>query len=328
MTLRSRDLRAVLAFVGDAQDSDAPEALSRELLDRLTELVGCEFATYMTVDWERRLVTAYVHCSNEDDATVPSPYVPETFWTNPLPPHSTDAAFIKLSDVYDRRERERIRDEEEYNAEFHIVDRLGFRIYGAWRTTNCWLSFDSQRRDFGERDRELAYVLRPHVVALWRRSTARRQVGELAAALERDESAVVVVEAGGRISHATTDGKRLLLDWFGTRNGRLPDELEAWLALASPGERYTMRRNGSQLTVQAAGDSTLTLAERAADGPRLTPREREVLGLVGTGLTNAEIARELWVQPSTVAKHLEQAYAKLGVHNRTAAVARFAELSG
>ena len=328
MTLRSRDLRAVLSFVADAHDADGPDALSGELLDRLAELIACEFATYMTLDWQRRIVTAYVHCSNEDDATVPSPYVPETFWTEPHPPHSTDAAFIKLSDLYDRRERERIRDDAEYNAEFDIVDRLGFRVYGSTGARSGWLHFDSQHRDFGERERELANVLRPHIHALWRRSILRRQLGELAAALERDESAIVVLEAGGRISHATAEARGLLLRWFGTRDGQLPDELAAWLAHASPGELYTARRNGSRLLVQAAGDFTLTLSERAGDGPRLTPRERQVLGLVGKGLTNAEVARELWVEPSTVAKHLEQAYAKLGVHNRTAAVARLAELSG
>jgi DNA-binding CsgD family transcriptional regulator len=60
----------------------------------------------------------------------------------------------------------------------------------------------------------------------------------------------------------------------------------------------------------------------------LTRREREVLSLVADGLTNSEIADRLWIAPSTVAKHLEQAYPKLGVHSRTAAIARLAKLSG
>jgi DNA-binding CsgD family transcriptional regulator len=55
----------------------------------------------------------------------------------------------------------------------------------------------------------------------------------------------------------------------------------------------------------------------------LTAREREVLAWVARGKTNAEIARQLWLAPSTVRKHLENVYAKLGVSTRTAAVARF-----
>ena len=52
----------------------------------------------------------------------------------------------------------------------------------------------------------------------------------------------------------------------------------------------------------------------------LTAREREVLDLVGEGMTNAQVARLLWIAPGTVRRHLENAYAKLGVHTRTAAV--------
>lgn len=54
----------------------------------------------------------------------------------------------------------------------------------------------------------------------------------------------------------------------------------------------------------------------------LTPREREIVYLVAEGKTNAQIATQLWVAPSTVKKHLENIYAKLGVGGRTAAVAR------
>jgi DNA-binding CsgD family transcriptional regulator len=54
--------------------------------------------------------------------------------------------------------------------------------------------------------------------------------------------------------------------------------------------------------------------------PRLTLREREILGLVRQGLTNQAIARRLAVSPHTVRKHLENAFSRLDVHSRTAAV--------
>ena len=60
----------------------------------------------------------------------------------------------------------------------------------------------------------------------------------------------------------------------------------------------------------------------------LTPRELEILSLVAEGRTNAELARILWISPNTVRKHLENAFDKLGVHTRTAAVARAFETDG
>lgn len=53
----------------------------------------------------------------------------------------------------------------------------------------------------------------------------------------------------------------------------------------------------------------------------LTPREYEVMSLVGVGKTNQEIAQLLWLSPRTVKKHLENVFEKLGVTNRTAATA-------
>jgi DNA-binding CsgD family transcriptional regulator len=54
----------------------------------------------------------------------------------------------------------------------------------------------------------------------------------------------------------------------------------------------------------------------------LTVQERRVLSHVAAGRSNQEIAEHLFVAPSTVRKHLENAYRKLGVTGRVAAVAR------
>ena len=51
----------------------------------------------------------------------------------------------------------------------------------------------------------------------------------------------------------------------------------------------------------------------------LTPREVEVLGLVAEGLTNPQVAQELFLSPRTVQRHLNSVYRKLGVSSRAAA---------
>jgi LuxR family maltose regulon positive regulatory protein len=54
----------------------------------------------------------------------------------------------------------------------------------------------------------------------------------------------------------------------------------------------------------------------------LSERETEVLQLISDGLTNQEIASRLFLSLNTVKAHTRNIYSKLGVHNRTQAVAR------
>ena len=53
---------------------------------------------------------------------------------------------------------------------------------------------------------------------------------------------------------------------------------------------------------------------------QLTPREIEVLGLVGRGLSNGDVARELFIGEATVKTHLLRIFDKLDVDDRTRAV--------
>jgi DNA-binding NarL/FixJ family response regulator len=51
----------------------------------------------------------------------------------------------------------------------------------------------------------------------------------------------------------------------------------------------------------------------------LSARELEILELVASGCTNADVARQLWITEQTVKFHLRNTYRKLGVANRTQA---------
>jgi DNA-binding NarL/FixJ family response regulator len=56
--------------------------------------------------------------------------------------------------------------------------------------------------------------------------------------------------------------------------------------------------------------------------PQLTTREREVLRLLSDGHTNEEIGAQLFLSPETVRTHVHKAVSRLGVRNRTQAVAK------
>jgi DNA-binding NarL/FixJ family response regulator len=60
----------------------------------------------------------------------------------------------------------------------------------------------------------------------------------------------------------------------------------------------------------------LVADDRRPDLSDLGPRQREVLELVAQGLSNAQIARRLWVSQSSVKRDLTRAYEALGVDNR------------
>ena len=86
------------------------------------------------------------------------------------------------------------------------------------------------------------------------------------------------------------------------------DELIAALRKIHGGERYLPP----------------AIAARLADRlvrPSITPRELDVLRLMSRGRTNKEMASAMFISEETVKTHLKSLFQKLGVHDRTEAVA-------
>jgi DNA-binding NarL/FixJ family response regulator len=72
-------------------------------------------------------------------------------------------------------------------------------------------------------------------------------------------------------------------------------------------------------TLQAVAAGQVCVPRRHAHGaerPVLSIREKQVVGLVATGLMNSEVAGRLFLAESTVKSHLSSAFAKLGVRSR------------
>lgn len=94
----------------------------------------------------------------------------------------------------------------------------------------------------------------------------------------------------------------------------------AAVAHAAAGHRapaHAARLTANRLRAECDQVSTPALRRLGMTSQLLTPREDEIIGLAGRGLSNLQIAAALQVSVRTVEGHLQRAYAKLDLHRRS-----------
>jgi DNA-binding CsgD family transcriptional regulator len=329
-SLSGKDAERLIAFVGEAESLGGEEPFTSELLGELGRMVQAEFIGYNELDRVRRRNLFFVGWppdeADDDDEITDEEW--ELLLEHPVCLRHQRGFFqaLKLSDfytqgelhatrLYDRRHRP-------WGMEFEMTVAIPSPL---WHTKTFLFFRSGERRDFTERDRLVLDLLQPHLARLWQAARTRRVLKSALAELDRvgegESRAVIFLGSGGEVEYASPPAQRLLGAFFPAAHGaRLPVALVEWLESASA-EPLVRQRGTRRLSVERA-NGALLLEERQ-EQIRLTRREHEVLTFVARGKTNAEIAQLLWLAPSTVRKHLENVYAKLGVNTRTAAVARF-----
>ena len=320
----------MLRFLADAENG-GDHLFTPELLADLGRLIEADWISYSEVDYIRRRNLFFVDRPGDWDDDDDDLEMSAEEWalteTHPICRRWwRDGRFsaLRMSDVATRRDFHRTRFYAEFWKPWGVEYELKVRLPSpAWHGKTVALHRKAGR-DFAVRDRLVLELLTPHLSRLWHAAANRRRLNRALAELDRmDEQGargVIFLGSAGEIVFASPPARRLLRDFFPPAVAGMPSALAAWLESGSS-QPLRCRREDRRLVVERTADA-LILEERVEE-VSLTAREREVLAWVARGKTNAQIAELLWLAPSTVRKHLENVYAKLGVNTRTAAVARF-----
>ena len=238
------------------------------------------------------------------------------------------AGALTFTDCLERGEVERLPIYNEYYRVLGVKDQLVLFLDPGDRLLRC-ISISRDRANFAERERALVDLLRPHF------DRAARHVSLLEHLTARE--AVLVLTGEGVIEFVSDRAGRELRDACGPIGGEgalAPSALRRWLRaqlaapLLPPVPLHLPVSDGVlvlRLATRAEGRCTIVVQRTRGDvrqepWRRLTPREREILGWVGAGKSNPEIAAILQMSRRTVEKHMERVLAKLSLESRTQAI--------
>ncbi len=346
--LAEKDLRELADTLGELYEPCTLDEFSDRVLAILPRLIGFDVCSYNEIDPPNARIVARM------EPFLQFPDMFEAFETNmhqhPLISHfdaTRDERARMISDFISLRAFRQLPIYQEFFRHVGVDRQLGV-AFTARDPVIVGVAVNRVGTDFSERDRAALDFLRPHLARAYASAAATTALGldvrSLTALVEHDPESAAVLTAGGELGYLSDRARELLTRYFGAPipSGRLPAPLDDWIAYVRAGRLGAptaallatgqFQRDSSQLTVavvSADPHGSLVLALTEHDDPAaraamlgLTLREAEVLSLAAAGQTNAEIAESLGISPLTVRTHLERAFPKLGVRNRTEASAK------
>jgi DNA-binding CsgD family transcriptional regulator len=349
--LRQSDQKRVLDFVREScaiRDPEPIENFFGSMVGALSRMVPCLHVTYNEVN---PVTMEFSNIGSTPESNGPKVekllelYLREHPWLIRYMV-TGDGQAGRVSDCLSRRQ---FHDTSLYGGfyrQYDIEDDLCLIASGE-APQPAAIVWHSDRR-FTDRELSMAYLVQPFIIQAIQNARMISRLHGQAKMLERGLEAacagVIDCDAEGRVRLITALARQYLTEYFGERKGldrQLPQELLGWMRrqyallhqndLAPARLPFAVQKGGNRLTVrmQSSDGASLLVLEEMTSGREmaacadhsLSQREREVLAWVAQGKTNSAIAAILGMSPQTAKKHMEHILHKMGVENRTAAVA-------
>ncbi len=329
MALSDKQYRAVLDLVGDAHDAQDLDELRGLLLPSLRRLVPADYSSYNEVTAGGGAPVAIVEPELPAFAyeawerlAMSNPLIDKFFRTRDTRPY-------RFSDVADMRALRASPLYLELYKPLGIEHQIAFGLPSPPTLTIGIALSRGGRHDFSDDERTMLTLVRPHLIQAYRNAQLRERLGgaveALEAGLDRRDIAALVVDPAGVLVLATGRARKLVRDATGATvsQGRLvPPEVSALLNGDGAAPALTHVVTSTDGTRVLVIDSPADAMEPALlESLGLTSREAAVLSRLATGSSTSDVAKDLEVSPRTVHKHCERIYRKLGVRDRTGAVA-------
>lgn len=219
-----------------------------------------------------------------------------------------------------------------------IADRTGYEVWAVHRLlpllAECalWLREWEMSSAYAQRLREASERLGHPLARAWSDTTVAMELFlrdrapaalDLALAAADSLDAIPFVEHGARLRRRLVD----LLDIAGRRDEAERELRTVHKTFAQLGAKDAVEDCKEKYKELGLTPPSIAIGPRPAAGPAsLTPTQKKVAHLAAEGLRNREIGERLAMSHRTAGTHLQEAYKRLGVRNRTQLGAKLREL--